>query len=216
MEADGAVDAQNAPTVPWKTLCVFHELPQGLSNQITHEKPRKAPKWRWETRIDPEKAEEYEGLGIRGVDLYIATFGPVLSVISERWPVLTSEVDPNTNKPMALRPEAALEIAREEVLSRRKRGLLLGRRVRFDPVTDWYLLAWDAFRAEQFPADEARKLCMALDVDLEGTVVRAKRLLTKKGKNVGSSHKCVHDSAPSRSATPWKEAADVFVPANQR
>ena len=53
MEADGAVDAQNAPTVPWKTLCVFHELPQGLSNQITHEKPRKAPKWRWETRIDP-------------------------------------------------------------------------------------------------------------------------------------------------------------------
>ena len=54
VEADGAVDAQNAPTVPWKTLCVFHELPQGLSNQITHEKPRKAPKWRWETRIDPE------------------------------------------------------------------------------------------------------------------------------------------------------------------
>ena len=53
MEADGAVDAQNAPTVPWKTLCVFHELPQGLSNQITHEKPRKAPKWRWETRIEP-------------------------------------------------------------------------------------------------------------------------------------------------------------------
>ena len=53
MEADGAVDAQNAPTVPWKTLCVFHELPQGLSNQIIHEKYRKAPKWRWETRIDP-------------------------------------------------------------------------------------------------------------------------------------------------------------------
>ena len=33
---------------------------------------------------------------------------------------------------------------------------------------------------------------------------------------LGSSHKCVHDSAPSRSATPWKEAADVLVPANQR
>ena len=33
---------------------------------------------------------------------------------------------------------------------------------------------------------------------------------------LGSSHKCVHDSAPSRSATPCKEAADVFVPANQR
>ena len=54
MEADGAVDAQNAPTAPWKTLCVFHELPQGLSHQVTHEKLRKAPKYRWETRIDPE------------------------------------------------------------------------------------------------------------------------------------------------------------------
>ena len=53
MEADGTVDAQNAPTAPWKTLRVFHELPQGLSHRITHAKPRKAPKWRWETRIDP-------------------------------------------------------------------------------------------------------------------------------------------------------------------
>ena len=26
VEADGAVDAQNAPTAPWKTLRVFHEL----------------------------------------------------------------------------------------------------------------------------------------------------------------------------------------------
>ena len=54
MEADGTVDAQNAPTAPWKTLRVFHELPQGLSHRITHAKPRKAPEWRWETRIDPE------------------------------------------------------------------------------------------------------------------------------------------------------------------
>ena len=55
VEADGAVDAQNAPTAPWKTLCVFHELPQGLSHQVTHEKLRKAPEYRWETRIDPIK-----------------------------------------------------------------------------------------------------------------------------------------------------------------
>ena len=57
VEADGAVDAQNAPTAPWKTLCVFHELPQGLSHQVTHEKLRKAPKYRWETRIDPKNSE---------------------------------------------------------------------------------------------------------------------------------------------------------------
>jgi adenine-specific DNA methylase len=131
-----------------------------------------------------EKAEEYEQLGIRGVDLYIATFGPVLSVISEQWPVLTSEVDPKTNQPRALRPEAALEIAREEVIGLRKQGLLLGRTVDFDPVTDWYLMAWDAFRAEQFPADEARKLAIALGLDLEDTIIKTKRVVAKKSNHV--------------------------------
>ena len=41
VEAAGAVDAQNAPTAPRKTLRVFHELPQGLSHQIIHGKPRR-------------------------------------------------------------------------------------------------------------------------------------------------------------------------------
>ena len=35
-------------------------------------------------------------------------------------------------------------------------------------------------------------------------------------ETLGSSHKCVHNSILSRSATPWEEAADVLVPANQR
>ena len=30
VEAAGTVDAQTAPTAPWKTLRVFHELPQGI------------------------------------------------------------------------------------------------------------------------------------------------------------------------------------------
>ena len=63
VEADGTVDAQNAPTAPWKTLRVFHELPQGLSHRITHAKPRKAPKWRWETRIDPYSGDEIRAPG---------------------------------------------------------------------------------------------------------------------------------------------------------
>jgi hypothetical protein len=69
-------------------------------------------------------------------------------------------------------------------MNRRKQGLLLGRTVEFDPVTDWYLMAWDAFRAQQFPADEARKLAIALGRDLEADIVKDKRLVTKKGSNV--------------------------------
>ena len=126
------------------------------------------------------KAAEFEKQGIRGVDLYISTFGPVLSIISRNWPVLTSEVDEKTGQPKPLSPSIALDLAREEIIALRKQGLLLGRSVDFDPITDWYLMAWDAFKAEQFPADEARKLAIALGLDLEADVIRAKRVVTKK------------------------------------
>jgi putative DNA methylase len=130
------------------------------------------------------RSQRFEKEGIRGVDLYISTFGPVLSIISERWPVLTSTTDPKTGDPIPLQPGEALDLARREVVNLRKQGLLLGRSVEFDPVTDWYLMAWDAFRAQEFPADEARKLALALGLDLEANLVRDKRLITKKGKNV--------------------------------
>ena len=130
------------------------------------------------------KAEEFSKQGISGVDIYISTFGPTLSIISENWSVLTSEVDPKTGEPKPLRPEVALDLAREEVIRLRKEGLLLGRDVQFDPVTDWYLMAWDAFSAEQFPYDEARKLAIALGIDLDHTIMRTKRIAAKKGKYI--------------------------------
>jgi hypothetical protein len=126
------------------------------------------------------KAEEFEKQGIRGVDLYISTFGPTLSIISEHWPVLTGDVDPKTGQPKPLRPDVALDLARQEVVDLRKRDLLLGRTVQFDRATDWYLMAWDAFQAEQFPADEARKLAIALDINLEEVLVKTKRIIGKK------------------------------------
>jgi putative DNA methylase len=151
--------------------------------------PRGEPVW-WDDikgkvrQAAREKAAEFERQGIRGVDLYIATFGPTLAILSESWPVLTSEVDERTGEPKPLRPEMALDLAREEVISLRKQGLLLGRPVQFDPHTDWYLMAWDAFKAEEFPGDEARKLALALGLDLEREVIGEKRLVTKKGARV--------------------------------
>jgi hypothetical protein len=130
-----------------------------------------------------EKATEFAERGISGVDLYLSTFGPVLAVISEHWPVLTSEVDERTGQPKPLRPETALDLARQEVIALRKRGLLLGQEIQFDEVTDWYLMAWDAFQAEQFPADEARKLAIALGLDVERDLV-AWRVVGKKGSDV--------------------------------
>jgi len=134
-------------------------------------------------RVARERAAEFLQQGITGVDLYISTFGPALAVVSERWPVLTSEVDEQTGQPKPLRPEVALDLAREEVIGLRKQGLLLGRQVQFDPPTDWYLMAWDAFKAEEFPADEARKLAIAVGLGNTDDVVRA-RLVARKQSTV--------------------------------
>ena len=134
-------------------------------------------------RTARDTAEELQRQGISGVDLYIATFGPTLAILSESWPVLTSDFDEKTGEPKPLRPDVALDLARSEVVELRKRRLL-GRDTRFDPVTDWYLMAWDAFKAVAFPADEARKLALALGLDLERDLVARRRLLRKKGATV--------------------------------
>lgn len=134
-------------------------------------------------RVARDKAEEYTAVGIKGVDLYIATFGPVLSIISRQWPVFTSEVDSDTGEPLRLRPEDALDLARQEVADLRLRGLALGRPVEFDPVTDWYILAWDAFPAVKFPYDEARKLAFAAGIDVDADLRRI-RVVAKKGGSV--------------------------------
>jgi len=131
-----------------------------------------------------QKAAEFAAQGMHGVDLYISTFGPALSIISEHWPVLTSEIDEKTGQPRPLRPETALDLAREEVIRLRKEGLLAGRDVRFDAITDWYLMAWDAFAAVEFPYDEARKLAIALGVDMDKTIMASKRLAIKKSSSV--------------------------------
>ncbi|HEY8503145.1 MAG TPA: hypothetical protein VIL46_01085, partial [Gemmataceae bacterium] len=76
------------------------------------------------------------------------------------------------------------DLARREVLSLRRERLLHGQRARFDHETDWYLLAWDTFKAVEFPADEARKLALAVGLDLDEDVIRRARLVQRKGSTV--------------------------------
>ena len=97
---------------------------------------------------------------------------------------MSSEVDEDTGDPIPLRPEIALDIAREEVVTLRKKGLLLGRELDFDQYTDWYLMAWDSFSAEEFPADEGRKLALAMGLDLDKDILRTKMLAKKKSSSI--------------------------------
>jgi adenine-specific DNA methylase len=129
------------------------------------------PAWWADIRGDVERAaeksaERFAERGLRGVDLTLATYGPVLSVLSQRWPVYTGELADDGSREV-LRPDVALDLARERVATLKKRGLLAGRDVDFDRVTDWYLLAWNDFQAVEFPFDEARKLSIALHLDVD-------------------------------------------------
>ena len=65
----------------------------------------------------------------------------------------------------------------------RKEGLLAGRAITFDAATDWTVMAWDAFRAEEFPFDEACKLALALGLEMEDLLGPLK-LVAKKGNYV--------------------------------
>lgn len=111
-------------------------------------------------------AAELSADGLVGIDLTLATFGPVLAVLSRNWPVYSGELGAD-GSPQVLRPDVALDLAREEVARLKKRGLLGGREVSFDRVTDWWLLAWSDFGAAEFPAGEALKLSIATHLDLD-------------------------------------------------
>jgi putative DNA methylase len=129
-------------------------------------------------RAAEEAAHRFAAEGMTGIDLTIATYGPVLSVLSDRWPVYTGELN-SDGEPEVLRPDKALDLARERVAALKKRGLLGGRDVEFDRVTDWWLLAWSDFQAAEFPYDEARKLSIATHLELDDLAKQQK--IVKQG-----------------------------------
>ncbi len=127
------------------------------------------------------KVREFQEAGIGGIDLYLACFGPALQVFTEAWPLTrgTARPQPKTKQrglfedfdPYAVRPEDAFEAARREVKQWRMEQLAtVKRQHHLDALTEWYVLAWDAFRAPRFPADEALKLARVVGLDFDQDV----------------------------------------------
>ena len=142
------------------------------------------------------RVEEFQKAGIGGVDLYLASFGPALEEFSRHWPLERRSPRPKPKQrkrqldifdeewdPYATTPEDALDVARREV--KRWRLDQLARMQSdddLDPVTAFFVLAWDAFKAPKFAYDEGLKLARAVGVNLETDIVR--RLGAKSGKNL--------------------------------
>ena len=135
--------------------------------------------------------------GISGVDLFLAAFGPALEEFSRHWPLRRGEprdrhagTTPEQQTlleepwdPYAVSPEDALEVARREVKRWRLERLThLKANADLDPVTAFFVLAWDTFRAPSFDYDEALRLGRAVGIDLERNV--SGRLAQKSGSNL--------------------------------
>ena len=151
-----------------------------------------------------KRVKEFQKAGIGGVDLYLASFGPALEEFSRHWPLerRTPRPKPKRRKrqldifdeewdPYATTPEDALDVARREVKRWRLDQLTHMRSEDdLDPVTAFFVLAWDAFKAPKFAYDEGLKLARAVGVNLETDVVR--KLGAKSGQNLvlwDSSHR---------------------------
>jgi len=129
------------------------------------------------------RVEEFEKVGMRGVDLYLSCFGPALQVFSTHWPMIRGRPAPKPMPargaqfklieeeewdPYAVRPEDALMAARAAVKEwRLDRIAQVKRQAHLDPVTEFFVLAWDAFESPQFPADEALKLSRVVGVNFD-------------------------------------------------
>lgn len=158
----------------------------------------------WED-IEPELAAEvrrrvadFQQKGIRGVDLYLASFGPALQEFSKHWPLRRGRPRPQPEQtrrnrqaalfqehadPYEATPEDALEAARREVKDWRLKQLVQQTtRAELDPTTAWFVLAWDSFGAPEFPYDEALMLARAVGVDLERDIVG--KVAEKKQNNL--------------------------------
>lgn len=102
-----------------------------------------------------QRAPEFEENDINGIDLYLSAFGPALNVFSRNYPILDSTG-------AEVRPGVAFAEARKAVANYRFRKLAHTDTAGFDPLTQWYFLAWDAFQAREFPFDDARQLALAI------------------------------------------------------
>jgi len=144
-----------------------------------------------------ERIEKFQKAGIKGVDLYLSSFGPALEEFSRHWPVKRGQPKPTplprTGEqlelikeefdPYATTPEDALDAARREVKNWRLAQLTsIERQGDLDPLTEWFVLAWDAFQAPQFPYDEGLRLARVVGLDMDSDIIG--RLAEKKASDV--------------------------------
>ncbi|MGH8002759.1 MAG: DUF1156 domain-containing protein, partial [Brasilonema sp.] len=111
-----------------------------------------------------------------GINLCLSAFGSALSVFTRYSCILDSAGN-------QVEPKAAFEEVRQAIVEYRLQNLLEGKDFNgIDPLTQWYILAWDTFEAREFPFDEARQLALAVGgFDVSDLVKKHKLLDSASG-----------------------------------
>ena len=121
--------------------------------------------------------------GLNTVDIYTASCGTALKVVSENRGRMRDTANPDRPEdPFGVTPADALAVARKEVMYFRTAQIAGCCRQRLsDPLTWLYILAQDGAGGVTMPFDEAKRFARAIGVELGGN--DAKRILeTKSGR----------------------------------
>ena len=125
--------------------------------------------------------EEYN---LRPLDVYLASFGPALEVISNSWPIRRELANPQRpSDPFVVTPNDALQVARREVFAARRRRISnLWANNPGDPLTEFYILSQDSAGSATLPFDEANMVARCIGLELSNDPAR--QIYEKKGSNI--------------------------------
>ena len=131
-----------------------------------------------------ERLPQLEQHGLKPLDIYLASFGPALEVISSNWPIRRELTNPDRpDDPFAVTPNDALQVARREVFAARRRRISdLWASNPGDPLTEFYILAQDTAGSARIPFDEANMMARCIGLELSEDAFGV--ICEKKGSNV--------------------------------
>ena len=131
-----------------------------------------------------ERLPQLEGYDLRPLDIYLASFGPALEVISNNWPIRREMANPQrSGDPFAVTPNDALEVARREVFASRRRHISeLWANNPGDPLTEFYILSQDSAGSATIPFDEANMVARCIGLELAEDPAR--QIYEKNGSNI--------------------------------
>ncbi len=131
-----------------------------------------------------DRLTQLEAYDLKPLDVYLASFGPALEVISAHWPLRREVAKAGYHPdPFAVTPNDALQVARKEVFDARRRKIsALWADNPSDALTEFYILARDSAGSATLPFDEANLMARCLGLELGSA--SALKLYGKKGANV--------------------------------